>query len=384
MADAIKIVVAPNAFKNSITAEEAAFAISKGFQKSNLPCNCIPFPVGDGGDGTGKLLSKKLHGVVKHLSVLNAMRLPVPAAYGYVDKSKTAIIEMAEASGLRSVDQKHLNPLEATSYGTGQLIANALDRGATTILVCVGGSATTDGGTGILQALGIRFLDGSGKDLAVLPRDLPQLKAIDITGRHTRIDGCQIIVLCDVRNQLLGERGTARIFAPQKGAGTQEIMALDKGLDQLAANVKKEFAREISNIEYAGAAGGTAAGLYGVLNARLVNGIDYFLDLAAFDVILKGANLVVTGEGSIDTQTLEGKAPAGVAKRAREKGIPVIAFGGEVTTDNADVFEKFFNRMLPINPPGTDLDAAMRDTKRNLSLAAEKLGNNMADNGITF
>jgi len=234
------------------------------------------------------------------------------------------VIEMAEISGLKLLQDHERDPLHTTSLGTGELIRKALDKGTRKIILCIGGSATVDGGCGILQALGIRFLDKSGKELTDLPQNLTLLESIDTSALDKRIRDTELIILCDVNNFLLGDQGAAAVFGPQKGASVSDLTHLEKALGKFRDVTIRQKGQDMQLIPHGGAAGGTAAGLQVYLEATLVNGIEYFLDLTNFDKVLSQADLVITGEGSIDLQTLEGKGPFGIARRAKQKNIPVI------------------------------------------------------------
>lgn len=320
------ILIAPNAFKNSMTAQAAAEAIRVGFDQSSLNCTTECFPIADGGDGTAALIISKFKGSVIPVKVNDPLGRRINTSFGLMDNGQTAVIEMADASGLRLLNADELNPLLATSYGTGQMIAKALDMGVKKIIIAMGGSATVDGGTGILSALGARFLDKEYNELINLPKTLSQLHQVDLNNLDTRIAACEIIVLCDVDNKLLGETGAAAVFGPQKGANATEVKLLDQGLRTFSAITLKELGKDMAAMTYGGAAGGAAAGVYAYVNAKLVNGIDYFLDITGFDTSLANADLVITGEGSIDVQTLQGKGPYGVASRAKMRSVPVIAW----------------------------------------------------------
>lgn len=263
----------------------------------------------------------------------------------------------------------------ASSFGTGELIKAALDRGVKKIIIGMGGSATVDGGTGILKALGIRFLNAEGIELSVLPGDLEALAVVDLSGLDKRILECEVTVLCDVDNLLLGDQGSAAVFGPQKGASADAVKKLDAALAQLACIAFAQTGKDMATVAYGGTAGGAAAGLYAFLNAQLVNGIDHFLELTGFDAAIEKADLVITGEGSIDAQTLQGKGPFGVASRAKQKGLPVIAFAGKVPLERNLDLQKYFDILLPIGQQPTDLTTALSATESNLIRTAEEAGN---------
>ncbi|HWK05600.1 MAG TPA: glycerate kinase [Puia sp.] len=395
----LRVLIAPNAFKNSLDAEGVARAIRDGLESSRLPCICTCFPIGDGGDGTGDLIIRKCGGSLVTADVHDPLGRRISASFGLIDASdtdmsevtagktgagRTAVIEMANASGLRLLKPTELAPLRAHSLGTGEQIRLALDQGVTRIIIGMGGSATVDGGTGILRALGIRFLDKKGEELLSLPEDLVRLETIDVSGLDDRVFRVEIIVLCDVDNLLLGERGAAAVFGPQKGATREAVIKLEASLQQLAAVTLRQTGKDISGIQYGGTAGGAAAGLYAFLNARLVNGIDYYLQLTGFDKALEQADLVITGEGSIDAQTLQGKGPFGVAYKAKAKGLPVLAVAGKVPLIRDRGLQQYFDVLLPIGHEPSDLAAALRSATYNIVRTSREIGNLLAIGRGTF
>ncbi len=375
------ILISPNAFKNSLDATHAALAIEKGFRESNLPCTTECFPIGDGGDGTGQLITRLCSGITHTESVRDPLGRKIQAAFGMIEDGQTAVIEMAAASGLRLLDSKEYDPLHATSYGTGELMVKALDRGARKIILCIGGSATVDGGCGILQALGIRFLDTRGDDLSGIPGNLWELGRMDSGGLDKRMLITECTLFCDVSNTLLGNKGAAKVFGPQKGASEKEVAMLEKSLQQFSKVTSLSIGRDMSLMKYGGAAGGTAAGLSAWLNADLVNGIDAYLKITGFYNALKKADLLVTGEGSLDAQTLDGKGPYGVAKKAKELGVPVIALSGKVSSEATKELEEYFTALFPINKTGADLATALTSTAKNLTLTAREIGDRFARTG---
>jgi glycerate kinase len=369
------ILIAPNAFKHSLSAEEAALAIEKGFMQSKLDCQCELFPVGDGGDGTGELLVKRLNGKIVTTEVNGPLGKKINAGFGLINGDKTAVIEMANASGLRLIKKEELDPLHATSFGTGEQIKVALDRGVKKIIIGMGGSATSDGGTGILRALGLRFLNVKGEELKDLPVSLNELATIDLSSLDKRIKDTELVVLCDVNNLLLGEKGAAAVFGPQKGASTGDIQILDKALTRFSDITLQQTEKEIATVKHGGTAGGAAAGLCAFLNAKLLNGIEYFLQITGFDKSLEKADLVVTGEGSIDEQTLHGKAPFGVARAAKQKGKRVIAFAGKISSTTNSALDKYFDELISINQREVELEEALATAGQNLTNAVEQIGN---------
>ena len=372
------ILIAPNAFKNSLSATDAAEAIAKGFLQSKLNCTCTCFPVGDGGDGTANLIIEKFNGKLITVKVSDPFGREISASFGLIDNGKTAVIEMADASGLRLLNATELNPLKASTYGTGEMITYALNEGVDHIIIGMGGSATVDGGTGILQALGVRFIDANGNDLIELPENLLQLYTIDLSKIDQRIFDCAITILCDVDNYLLGPLGSATVFGPQKGATAESVIKLEASLNTFRNIVLKDTGKDIGLIKYGGAAGGAAAGLNALLNAALVLGAAYFLKLAGFEENLLKADIVITGEGSIDEQTLQGKAPFAVAEMAKNKGLTVIGLAGKIPLDNNEQLAKYFDMLLAINSGPTDVNEAMKNTSADLTRVSTQIGNLLA------
>ena len=374
----LHILIAPNAFKNSLTADAAAAAILEGLEQSALSFTAECFPVGDGGDGTGDLLMSRLDARKIASSARDPYGRSRSTYYGLTSDHKTAIIEMANASGLRLLDSAALDPLNASSIGTGDLLRAALAQHPGRILLCMGGSATVDAGIGILSAMGIRFLDEAGEDLPPSPIHLTRLTSIDTSGLDRRLLNTELTILTDVDNPLLGPGGAAAIFGPQKGASPEAVKKLEAALEQLAAIVRRQLGIDLSALPSGGAAGGAAAGLHGLLGARLVHGIDYFLDITGFDKALDRAQLVITGEGSIDEQTLQGKGPYGVASRAKKKAIPVIGLAGQLPTKKHPGLDDYFQALLPINHSPLPLPAALAHTAANLTATARAVGNLLA------
>ena len=372
------ILIAPNAFKNSLSAADASTAIAKGFLQSKLNCTCTCFPVADGGDGTANLIIEKFNGKLVTVKVSDPFGREISASFGLIDNGKTAVIEMADASGLRLLNATELNPLKASTYGTGEMITYALNEGVDHIIIGMGGSATVDGGTGILQALGVRFIDANGNDLIELPENLLQLYTIDLSKIDQRIFDCAITILCDVDNYLLGPLGSATVFGPQKGATAESVIKLEASLNTFRNIVLKDTGKDIGLIKYGGAAGGAAAGLNAILNAALVPGAAYFLKLAGFEENLLKADIVITGEGSIDEQTLQGKAPFAVAEMAKNNGLPVIGLAGKIPLDNNEQLAKYFDMLLAINSGPTDVNEAMKNTSADLTRVSTQIGNLLA------
>lgn len=376
------ILIAPNAFKNSLDAAKAAEAISNGLHKSKLQCTTLCFPVADGGDGTAGLLIDYLKGELIHANVHDPLMREIGSSFGWIEKEKTAIIELAAASGLRLLQPAEYSPLTATTTGTGELILKALEKKAKKIILCVGGSATVDGGTGILKTLGIKFYDTDRNELNDLPAALQSLAEIDTTSCDKRIKDSKIIILCDVENPLLGPNGAATIFGPQKGASETEVQLLENRLARFNDIVLCKMDKDMSAVKHGGAAGGVAAGLHTFLNAELVNGIDYFLQATGFEKELAQANMVITGEGSIDLQTLHGKGPFGVAKKAKEFLLPVIGMAGRVPALIDKSLQQYFDQLISINDNEADLETAIKNTFTNLEKASQHFGDRLSTSAV--
>jgi glycerate 2-kinase len=377
------ILIAPNAFKNSLTAQAAAIALQRGLLESKLHCTTECFPIADGGDGTADLIMHKCNGTWVNATVNDPLGRPINASFGLIDNGSTAVIEMAGASGLRLLKPEELNPMQASSYGTGQIMLSALDKGVDKIILAMGGSATVDGGCGILSALGVQFLDVDGKPLQPTPASLMHLATIDTSKLDVRILNTEIVVICDVDNRLLGDNGAAAVFGPQKGASPDEVKQLDVVLSRFNEITLELFDKDMSTLKYGGAAGGATAGIHAFLNAELVNGIDYFLKLTNFDESLQKTNVVITGEGSIDEQTLQGKGPFGVAYLAKQRNIPVIGVAGKIPLHESAELREYFNVLLAIGNEPVDLPTALKNTTENLVRTGIEIGGFLAIKNYT-
>ena len=327
-----KIVIAPDSFKGSLTSLQVAQAIEEGIHMTLPSAHVIKIPVADGGEGTMHTLVDALHGIYTTCKVYNPLMREITAEYGIIKNSDsyTAIIDMASASGLTLLTEKERNPLITSTYGTGQLIADAYARGCRHFIIGIGGSATNDAGKGMLEALGCRFLDANGHPLTQGGESLNLLSHIDISGVKTSLLRSGFTIICDVNNPLYGESGAAHIFASQKGASFAAIEILDKGLRRFAFCIKKQFGIDIAHTPGAGAAGGMGAAFTTFFNATLKSGIKTILKILDFEKRITGADLIITGEGKIDKQTLMGKLSQGVLFAVQKKSIPVIALGGTI------------------------------------------------------
>ncbi|TAN00777.1 MAG: glycerate kinase [Chitinophagaceae bacterium] len=372
------ILIAPNAFKGSLSAEEAAKTIAEGLRESEWNGDITLSPIADGGDGTASLLNKYWNAESIPVPVHDPLGRMMTASFGWIQKEKKAVIDISEASGIKLLRKGDLNPLHAHTFGTGELIKAALDKGAEKIIIGVGGSATVDGGTGLLKGLGIQYFDEGGNEIHDLPLGLLKLSRIHITRMHERSSQVEIVVLCDVQNKLLGDEGAARIFGPQKGADDEGIVLLEQCMKQWNDMTILTMHRNMATLKYGGAAGGIAAGLAVYTQAKLVSGIDYFLSEMHFETLLQEADLIITGEGSMDEQTLEGKGPFGIACMAKKKDIPVIGLAGQIRVAPQSELYQYFRELIAINPPDIALASAIKDTSVNLKKTSVKLGNSLA------
>lgn len=368
----VRVLIAPNAFKHALSAQEAALAIEAGLLKSRLNCVCRCFPIADGGDGTLHLILEKLQGTLEQTVVTDPLGRKIYASFGLIDDGNTAIIEMAEASGLRLLSLDEYAPLSTTTVGTGEQIKAALDRGVKQIILGMGGSATIDGGIGILQALGARLLSSEGEVLSGR-EDRSQVAQIDTSKIDHRIFATELVVLCDVDNPLLGEKGAAAIFGPQKGASLEDVAVLETFLTRFSELTLRELGKDMSTVPRAGTAGGAAAGLWAYLNAKLVPGADYFLQLTSFNDLVEHADLVITAEGSIDQQTLSGKGPLAVAAAAKRKSLPVVGLAGRVPMD-PEGLDDFFEILLAIGNEPQEMTLALQNSRGNLERTARLVG----------
>ena len=329
----MKIVIAPDSFKESLTAKEVCLAIETGFKRVFPEATYCLIPVADGGEGTVQSLVDATQGKILHLQVTGPLSESVDAFYGLLgDGSHTAVIEMAAASGLHHVPEHLRDPKLTSSYGTGELIKAALDHGATKIIIGLGGSATNDGGLGMLSALGVDFLDKDNQNIVANGAGLQHIKSINIDGLDTRLASCEILVACDVDNPLCGHHGASHVFGPQKGATPEDIQLLDDALKHYGDCIKQQFNIDVLNQAGAGAAGGMGAALMAFTNATLKPGIDLVLEAVQLNNYMDKTDLVITGEGRIDNQTIYGKTPMGVAKIAKQFNIPVIGIAGSLGT----------------------------------------------------
>ena len=353
-----KIVIASDSFKGSLSSAEVAACGERAVHRLFPDCKVVQLPVADGGEGTAETLTAALGGQSVTAIVHDPLGRLITARYVWIAQEQTALIEMAAASGLPLLPLEERNPWLTSTYGTGELIRNALERGCHKFLIAIGGSATNDGGMGLLQALGFRFLDAEGKELPGCGGSLQQIQQIDSSGVLVDLAQCQFTVACDVTNPFYGPTGAAYVFAPQKGADAEMVEALDQGLRHFAQLIHTTQGIAIDQLAGAGAAGGLGGGLVAFLNARLTPGIEMVLDALRFDTQITGADLIITGEGKLDAQTCMGKTPLGILRRAQQQGIPVVALGGAVEASEA-LNQCGFLAVFPILPYPTSLTEAM-------------------------
>ena len=365
-----KIVVASDSFKGCLSSMQVADAVERAVLQACPACDVIKIDVADGGEGTMDALQHTLGGHKIWLEVSDPLGRPVRASYVILEDGTSAVVEMAVASGLPLLSPEERNPLETSTYGTGQLIADALNKGCRKFLIGIGGSATNDAGMGMLQALGYRFTDAQGNVLCGCGESLEKVASIDASSASPALKESEFIVACDVDAPLYGPKGAAYVFAPQKGADTETVERLDNGLKHFSEVVAKsmDVIEEYAHTHGAGAAGGLGFGLMTFLNARLVSGINMVLDAIGFDSIIKDADLIITGEGRIDSQTLAGKTPYGVLQRAKLQGIPVVAIGGSVQLEPEETEAAGFASILQTTPPDTRIEDALnpKTASRNI------------------
>lgn len=334
-----KIVVAPDSFKGTMSSVEVCDIIKCAIGSVDRSIDVVAIPIADGGEGTVDAFLCAAGGKRVVTTVKDPLMRDIQAYYGVLSDGLTAVIEMAQASGIGYVEND-LRPLEATSFGTGQLIKNAFDAGCNKIILGLGGSATTDGGIGAAAALGIRFLSKDQNEIPPNGSGLSLLHKIDTDGIDQQLKKAEIILACDVDNCLCGEKGAAAIFGPQKGASPEQVRILDHNLTHYAEVIKKQFGQDVTEIRGGGAAGGLGVSLIAFADARIMPGIQVVLDTVKFNEIIDDADLIITGEGRIDSQTVLGKVPVGIARAAKHHGIPVIAIGGSLGKGYEAVYDE--------------------------------------------
>ena len=370
----MKILIAPGAFKHSLSANSAAQAMARGLRRALPEAELVLSPIADGGNGTLDAFLASGGERVTVAGVYDPLLRPIAADYGLLDDGQTAVIEMALASGLELLTAEERDPMAATTYGTGQLLLHALERGARRFIIGLGGSATVDGGSGCIQALGVRLLDANGQSTPPGGGGLAQLARIDTTRLDSRWREAEVIIATDVDNPALGQNGAAAIFGPQKGASPEQVARLETNLRHFFTVVRDQLGVDVMNARGGGAAGAFAAGLITFLGGRCESGIDLILRQANFAAQLQNTDLVITGEGQIDTQTLQGKGPIGVACLAREYGVPTVAIVGGLAVDDAWLHEAGIQAALPIVIAPMPLAEALQYAEELVERAALRLG----------
>jgi glycerate 2-kinase len=369
----MKIIIAPDSYKGSLSAFEVAQSIQRGILNVDESIDTVIVPMADGGEGTVQSLIDASGGRIVELTVHDPLFREIKSFYGIMGDGVTAVIEMAAASGLPLLTPDQRNPLKTTTYGTGELIKDALKSGCQKFIIGLGGSATNDGGCGMAQALGVKFLDKNGHEVGMGGGELAKINSIDISGMDQRIGNAEFLAACDVDNPLCGEKGASAVYARQKGATNEDVITLDNGLDHFAQMVKKQLNLDIKEVPGAGAAGGLGAGAMVFLNAHLEPGIDIVTKATNLTEKMNDADLVITGEGRIDFQTAFGKTPYGVAQIAKAKNIPLIALAGSLGEGYKTLYEKGFDGIFSIIDKPMSLQEAIDNAADLLENAAENI-----------
>ena len=357
----MKIIIAPDSFKGSVSAIEVAQSMQRAVLSVNPSAQIAIMPVADGGEGTIDAIASCVPAAIHEIEVCGPMGEKANAKYAVLTESETAVIEMAQASGLPMVPRHERNPLLATTYGTGQLMKDALNRGCKRMIIGIGGSATNDGGVGVLMALGASFRDAEGKELKFGGGALAELAEIDMSEFDSRIFDVDITVACDVTNPLTGENGASYVYGPQKGANPNMVKQLDEALAHFARMSAEEIGEDYSTYPGTGAAGGLGFALIAYCKAKFAAGIDIVLNVTGFEKELEDADLVLTGEGRIDGQSVQGKVLYGIGTRAKEKQVPVIAIGGAVREDSEALLDHGITAMFSIANGPMSLEYAMEN-----------------------
>lgn len=374
----MRVLIAPDSFKEACTAEEAAKALARGWRLARPQDELKLLPLADGGEGTMSALSQAWDCSPRGYSVSGPLGQPVKAALGFNHGTCIAVIEMAAASGLALVPPESRYPLAASTRGTGELLLHALELGARRVVVGAGGSATNDGGAGMAQALGYRLLDANGNELPPGGAALARLDHIDASGRTPLLRGAAIEVACDVTNPLCGARGASMVYGPQKGATPAECVLLDEALSRFADIIERDLGVRVRDIPGAGAAGGLAAGLMGFASASLRSGLSLVAEALKLPEAIGWAELALTGEGRLDAQSVQGKTVGGLLELSRDAGVPVVAFAGQLGPGHGQLFERGIRQAVCIATDTADLDTAIRQTLANLETAARRVAEDWA------
>ncbi|WP_334330070.1 glycerate kinase family protein [Companilactobacillus sp. HBUAS59699] len=372
----MKFVLAPDSFKNALTAKQVAQAMQDGLKKVYPEADFVKVPMADGGEGTVQSLVDAKDGEIVTETVVNPLGSPTQAHYGLIDNGEVAVIEMAEASGIQFVNDFTKNPYVTTTYGTGQLMKSAIKRGAKTIIIGIGGSATNDGGAGMAQALGASLVDEQGEELKYGGAMLDKLAKIDLTDLMPELTDIKIIVASDVTNPLTGKNGASRVFGPQKGANEEMVEFLDRSLSHYAEVIKRDLGKDLKQTPGAGAAGGLGAGLLAFTNAKLQSGVDIVVDYTGLKEQVKDADVVITGEGQIDFQTKFGKTPIGVSQVTKEvdPNATVIAIAGSIGDKISELYPLGIDAIFTCVSGVQSLDEAISDSQKNIEQVSENIG----------
>ncbi len=373
----MKIVIAPDKFKGSLTGFEFCDAVAEGLKKVHPNIEVLKMPMADGGDGTAAVVNHYMKGAVILLTAKDPLFRTIETSYLYDKKRSAAYIEMARISGLQLLSEEERNCMNTTSFGTGELIVDALKRGAQDIILGIGGSATNDGGMGMAEALGIQFLDAHGNQLKPIGKNLSEVRKIEVSNLSQALDRVNIKVACDVANPFYGENGAAHVYAKQKGVSLQEIELLDTGLNLFAKVIYKQFNIDLQQIQGSGAAGGLGGGAVAFLGGRLVSGIQLVQELARFDEAIDDADWIVTGEGKLDTQTFSGKTIAGIIDKAKQKNISVAALCGSVDISEEQATSFGLDYVAAIGKDALDLKESIANAYPNLIRAAQRFARSL-------
>jgi glycerate kinase len=366
----MKFVLAPDKYKGSLSGKEFCTAVESGIRKVFPNCEIVKRPLADGGDGTIDVVAHYLNASQEAVQVKDPLFRDIEAHYLLSDDKKTAFIEMSEASGYKLLNKSEMDCMQTTTLGTGQLISDALEKGAEHIVLGIGGSATNDGGMGMAVALGYTFMDANGNELEPIGKNLERVATIDTEHVHPKLKSADVKVACDVTNPFYGEQGAAKVYGPQKGASAHDVEALDRGLQQFAKVLKATFGMDVQQIPGAGAAGGVGGGAVVFLEAELTSGVDLVMELAEFDSVLKNADWVITGEGQLDGQTFSGKTINGVVKAAQRHYVPIAAFCGSIDVTIAQMQQMGLDYAVSILNQIGNLDEAKAKSFHNLELAS--------------
>lgn len=367
-----KAVLIPDSFKGTMSSAEICDIMKSRIEACFPGCEVLAIPVADGGEGSVDAFMTALGGEKVWIDVNNPYFEPMRAFYGLIDKGKTAVVEMAACAGLPLVEGRR-DPSRTTSYGVGELILDAAKRGVSKVIVGLGGSSTNDCGCGAAAAVGVRFFDGEGRAFIPTGGTLANVERIDLSGKSELLNGIEIVTMCDIDNPMYGENGAAYIFAPQKGADPEMVKSLDDGLRHMWEIIKRELGRDLGSVPGGGAAGAMGAGMIAFFDSALQMGIETVLDTVAFDTIISDADIIFTGEGKIDSQSLRGKVVIGVARRAKKQDKPVIAIVGGADLEIGQAYGEGVKAIFTINRLPQDLSVSRHSSRENLAFTMDNV-----------